>query len=1001
VLAKIRLSDVDGGKIDFGETLTTMEHLIGKGLDINAVDCVGNTPFNHAVAWDYYWNNVEINLKAILKSGGVANIRNHRGRTALHLASTLGSFDHCGIGNDCPSRLDFLLSPDLGIDLHARDNEGIMAIHLAASSSAINTQRLYLAHADLKAQTLDGRTPLHFAAQAAQSNIVGLLCQLYQEQSWAIDQRDSNGRTPLHEAAQAGNSECVYYLLKYGADPNAKDRKGKTPLHAVAEHQSNSKERDMQRECENLVGMSSVPRHERELAPYLVPELRRLDGQSEKNVIFGHEEEACMVQDALRLLLEAGADLAAFDKSGHTAYQAAVMAGCEAAIELLSPRMQKILSADEPAHTNRLAEEWYALRTKYAGRVVQSIDMNTGNSYRLLETAISFKNEALLGEVLQAGADPTVVGPNGLTPLHCVAYWGLTAMMKALSSCVEDLNALSPPVLHIAASRGSSNIQMVDLLIKLGVDIDASFQEIDWDLFTGHQPPSYGAVHIFAAGNKWWHTSALRSLCDAGADLELRDSDGGTALQCALGGFRNGYEATGFWRDQTLEILLTKGANVNALSPDNQSTPLTAALEANRGVELIQKLLDRGADISLGAVPALFVAIESEDLEATKVIFAAGADINAMYRPLETETFYRGPTVETPLVSAAVSRRQMGIGSERAKRRSSIMAFLLENGANPTMELEDGKTTVFHEVAYHSRILTPIIDFGVDLEIKDREGRTPLLRACSPIDINFRSIQGEYAALELIGAGADIHTTDNTGSTALHLAATSRLVETVSLLISNGASVSARDQAGCTPLYNVLILAGWDRTQLDLIQKFLSAGASPILTGPSGETALHVLAPGLMQLSPATAPSYYDGDVKYFEEYAQLYQRFIDLGCDCNARDSFGNTPLFPYLAAVKRSSDMFPYHPPAQTDIKAMLDRHDVFAVNEHGDTLLHVIARREAEDRPADNGGDSESVSLFRELMNRGLNPKRENKDGLSPLDVAAACRNDDVLELFKSEE
>jgi hypothetical protein len=40
-------------------------------------------------------------------------------------------------------------------------------------------------------------------------------------------------------------------------------------------------------------------------------------------------------------------------------------------------------------------------------------------------------------------------------------------MMKILASHVEDLNVFSPPLLHVAASRELSNIQMVCITLEL------------------------------------------------------------------------------------------------------------------------------------------------------------------------------------------------------------------------------------------------------------------------------------------------------------------------------------------------------------------------------------------------------------------------------------------------------------------------------------------------------------------------------------------------------
>lgn len=68
----------------------------------------------------------------------------------------------------------------------------------------------------------------------------------------------------------------------------------------------------------------------------------------------------------------------------------------------------------------------------------------------------------------------------------------------------------------------------------------------------------------------------------------------------------------------------------------------------------------------------------------------------------------------------------------------------------------------------------------------------------------------------------------------------------------------------------------------------------------------------------------------------------------------------------------------------------HDVFAVNNDGDRLIYVIANREED-----------SVSLFQELLARGLDARRENNKRLSALDVAMAYGKQGILELFEREE
>ncbi|KAH8802589.1 hypothetical protein F5884DRAFT_474728 [Xylogone sp. PMI_703] len=288
-------------------------------------------------------------------------------------------------------------------------------------------------------------------------------------------------------------------------------------------------------------------------------------------------------------------------------------------------------------------------------------------------------------------------------------------MMKIVASHVKDLNVFSPSLLHVATSRVLSNIQMIDLLIELGVDASSLYQEVDDERrrSTGTPIPSYATAHILATGNRWWNISALESLCKAGADLEMRDGDGNTVLQCALNGAKSGSWGCGFWRDETLEVLLRHGANINALSLDGSSTPLTACLESRRGQKLLQKLLNASANINLGRVPAIFKAIGSEDPEATVAILNAGGDVNTIYRPDEPKRYSNGPKVETPLLSAAfvggLSLRHRE--TDRRCNREETMAILLQRGANPLLELQDGKTTV-HEIVYHHGLIKPILKMG-------------------------------------------------------------------------------------------------------------------------------------------------------------------------------------------------------------------------------------------------------------------------------------------------
>jgi hypothetical protein len=90
-------------------------------------------------------------------------------------------------------------------------------------------------------------------------------------------------------------------------------------------------------------------------------------------------------------------------------------------------------------------------------------------------------------------------------------------MMRIVARYIKALTIFSPPLLHTAAMRKQSNLQMVDLLIELGVDVNAVYVKRDNENSgnTSDALPSYAATHILAMGENWWNISALNSVCQS------------------------------------------------------------------------------------------------------------------------------------------------------------------------------------------------------------------------------------------------------------------------------------------------------------------------------------------------------------------------------------------------------------------------------------------------------------------------------------------------------
>ncbi|XP_062381980.1 ankyrin repeat domain-containing protein 61-like isoform X2 [Sardina pilchardus] len=164
-----------------------------------------------------------------------ARVSNDTQQTALHLAVRYGALPAVGILASC------------GANVNLADMVGMMPLHMAAGvlHTEITTCLIELG-ADVN-RTLEssGNTPLHMAVRAeassfadTQSNSLSCITALL-EGGAKLDAMNLAGRTPLHEACSAGREVVVDVLLHYGADINKLSTRGETCLFLFLEHKPN------------------------------------------------------------------------------------------------------------------------------------------------------------------------------------------------------------------------------------------------------------------------------------------------------------------------------------------------------------------------------------------------------------------------------------------------------------------------------------------------------------------------------------------------------------------------------------------------------------------------------------------------------------------------------------------------------------------------------------------------------------------------------------------
>ncbi|XP_075721471.1 uncharacterized protein LOC142764824 [Rhipicephalus microplus] len=285
------------------------------------------------------------------------------------------------------------------------------------------------------------------------------------------------------------------------------------------------------------------------------------------------------------------------------------------------------------------------------------------------------------------------------------------------------------------------------------------------------------------------------------------------------------------------------------------------------------------------------------------------------------------------------------------------MDILVSAGANPSTADIHGAYPIHYaaqmcgpnsEMGNDVRVglaaLRRLIELGVDVSVRDQDGRPPLLWAASvetrPSKTYCPSGSSD-AILALVNAGADVAATDKDGLTALHCAASRGHVDCLETLVSLcGADVDAVDSNGCSALFYAVTLGHADCTQL-----LLKYGAAPNRQDHKGRTPAHC------------------GAAKgQIETLKILWQH----GANLYMRNQRGDLPLHEAVQSGRKDLVQWLLE----------LQPSAVNSPNNNGRCALHVAAM-------------ANSVEMCKVLMDRGaeVNPVMRNSKGqlLTPLDAS----------------
>jgi ankyrin repeat protein len=466
--------------------------------------------------------------------------------------------------------------------------------------------------------------------------------------------------------------------------------------------------------------------------------------------------------------------------------------------------------------------------------MVTAVLLNTAVNGAEMEEAAREGDVTRLRALVEKGGDVNAAGPDGSRALHWIVRLDDLETAKVLIGARADVSiatAYGVRPLHLAAANGSAG--MVRLLLDAGAEPNVSDGAGETVLMTAARSGSADAVKALldrgavtdARDAEFGQTALMfavrandlaivRALLDRKADVNVRTRTGKppTWRRPGAGGgshgmgiVRGGWPARGMRdpapgamtpllyaaRDGRLEIaeaLLAAGADMSAADA-NGITPLLMAI-TNAKTEVAQLLIERGAPVNAvdwyGRTP-LWAAVDVRNLEKRGPARDNGVDRPAMLQ----------------LIRALLAKG--ADANARTKEVQPVRRFIMPLGSLAWVDVT-GETPFFRAaLAGDVTVMRELLRHKADPNIATFSGTTPLMAAAGVNWVfNQTYDEGPAALLEAVKLchelGADVNAANSMGLRAIHGAANRGSDDIVRFLAAKGASLTAADEQGRTPL---------------------------------------------------------------------------------------------------------------------------------------------------------------------------------------------------------
>jgi len=439
-----------------------------------------------------------------------------------------------------------------------------------------------------------------------------------------------------------------------------------------------------------------------------------------------------------------------------------------------------------------------------------------------LVDAVKHHDKAAVRALLGKHVDVNAPEADGATALHWAAYEEDAEIVDLLLAAGANVNAatdLQITPLYLASTTG--NAAIVNTLLERGADPNRASES--------------GVTPLMQAARSG-SVAAVRGLLNRGARVNAKEqSRQQTALMWAVAEHQ----------PEVVKVLLDSHADVRA-----RTSVRTLTVMLDQGPRrTVKTAMQDARQIEAGGSTALLFAAQVGDVESTRLLLNAGADVNDTAADggsaLVVATFSGHGNVARVLIDAGANTNAAAAGYtalHAAVLRGDLQTVnaLLGNGANPNAQMTKGSpvrrfgsqwalpstmtgaTPLFVAALYlETEIMRALLGAGANYALGLANRTTPLLAAAgSPVEKEARPsdlarwhvVDSDAptipraeadvlnATRQLLDAGANVNDANDAGDTPLHIAAAAGMTIVIQLLADKGAMLDAKNKSGQTPL---------------------------------------------------------------------------------------------------------------------------------------------------------------------------------------------------------